>query len=270
MNYRNFNAAIFFTEMDVSSFKDRQQLETEFAGVEKNIRVGKVYLETFRSDQTVDKKQIFMLNDFFKSKGIKTSGAITTTRASKGIWKTFCYSGSEDREKLKEVVKLTASIFDEIILDDFFFTNCKCESCIAGKGEKTWAEYRVKLLNDAAVECVIKPAKEINPGINLIIKFPNWYEHYQNDGYNLKDEPAVFDMIYTGTETRDPEYTQQHLQSYLSYFLMRYMENVKPGKNGGGWFDTFDCYNPVNYIEQLNLTLFSKAKEATLFLLSSD
>jgi hypothetical protein len=76
-------------------------------------------------------------------------------------------------------------------------------------------------------------------------------------------------MVYTGTETRDPEGTQQHLQRYLSYFLMRYIENVKPGKNGGGWFDAIDCmYNIGSFAEQAYLTLFSKAREVTLFCLS--
>ena len=79
-----------------------------------------------------------------------------------------------------------------------------------------------------------------------------------------------FDMIYTGTETRDPLYTQQHLPKYLSYFIMRYFENVKPGKNGGGWFDTFECRGNLNYyVEQAYLTLFSKPEEVTLFCLGA-
>jgi hypothetical protein len=82
----------------------------------------------------------------------------------------------------------------------------------------------------------------------------------------LEAEPKVFDTIYTGTETRNPTYTQQNLQRYISYFLMRYLENVKPGKNGGGWFDTFDClYNMGSYVEQAYLTLFAKGREVTLF-----
>jgi len=40
----------------------------------------------------------------------------------------------------------------------------------------------------------------------------------------------MFDMIYAGTETRDPVYTTQHLQQYQGYAIMRYFENVKPGK----------------------------------------
>jgi len=52
-------------------------------------------------------------------------------------------------------------------------------------------------------------------------------------------EPKIFDGIYTGTETRDPEMTDQNLQPYESYQIFRYFENIAPGRNGGGWVDTF-------------------------------
>ena len=83
-------------------------------------------------------------------------------------------------------------------------------------------------------------------------------------GFNLKDEPALFDGIYTGTETRNRS-SNQHLQQYLGYSIFRYFENLKPGNNRGGWVDTGGA-NPLDrYAEQLWLTLFAKAPEITLF-----
>ena len=72
----------------------------------------------------------------------------------------------------------------------------------------------------------------------MVIKFPNWYEHFQGSGYDLEREPQIFDGIYTGTESRDPVMTDQHLQPYESYEIIRYFENIAPGRNGGGWVDT--------------------------------
>jgi len=47
---------------------------------------------------------------------------------------------------------------------------------------------------------------------------------------------------------------------------MRWMENVKPEHNGGGWFDWIDCIHNIGYyLEQAYLTAFSKAKELMLF-----
>jgi hypothetical protein len=99
----------------------------------------------------------------------------------------------------------------------------------------------------------------------MVIKYPNWYEHYQYTGYNLEDEPKIFDGVYTGTETRDPTKGNQHLQQYLGYGLVRYLENIKPGGNGGGWVDTGGWRDKERYGEQLWLTLFAKAPEITLF-----
>jgi hypothetical protein len=75
----------------------------------------------------------------------------------------------------------------------------------------------------------------------------------------------MFAGIYTGTETRDPEITDQLLQQYESYEIVRYFDNIRPGGNGGGWVDTFSTRYADRYAEQLWDTLFAKAPEITLF-----
>jgi hypothetical protein len=59
--------------------------------------------------------------------------------------------------------------------------------------------------------------------------------------------------------------TDQHLQAYESYGIIRYFENIKPGGNGGGWVDTYSIRYVDRYAEQLWDTLFAKAHEITLF-----
>ncbi|MGA9406133.1 MAG: hypothetical protein WBW71_03265, partial [Bacteroidota bacterium] len=109
------------------------------------------------------------------------------------------------------------------------------------------------------------PAKAVNPKVKIVIKFPNWYEHFQGLGFDLAKEPKLFDGIYTGTETRDPVHSGQHLQQYESYLIYRYFENIKPGGNGGGWVDPGGMAYMDRYAEQLWMTLFAKAPEITLF-----
>ena len=104
---------------------------------------------------------------------------------------------------MREIAEFTASLFDEFILDDFFFTNCKCPACIEAKGNRSWTEYRLGLMAEAAQSLVIGPAKAVNPNVRVIIKYPNWYEHFAALGFNLELQPAIFDGLYTGTETRD-------------------------------------------------------------------
>jgi len=273
MAYRNFKTAVYAPVGNLLAITDLQEFENRFGFIEKNVHVDKIYLETYRSGEFIGRDRMLEIKEFFEKKGIKVSGGITTTdfRPQEAYgFTSLCYTNQEHRNRLKSVVEMTASIFDEIILDDFYFTNCKCDSCIEAKGDRSWEEFRLRLMKEVSHELIVGPAKKVNPKVNMIIKFPNWYECFQENGYNLEDEPQIFDMIYTGTETRDPLYTQQHLPKYLSYFIMRYFENVKPGKNGGGWFDTFECRGNLNYyVEQAYLTLFSKPKEVTLFCLGA-
>lgn len=273
MRYRNFNASIYCPVGDLLAIKDLTEFDRQFQLIEKNIKVGKVYLETFRGGETISKEQMQVIKNYFLDKGIEVAGGITTvdhTDKKEGGFHSFCYTTASTRELFTSVMTLTAELFDEIILDDFYFTNCRCEECITAKGSRSWSKYRLSLMQEISEEIIIKTARRVNPKVKIIIKYPNWYEHYQETGYNLAEQPGVFDYIYTGTETRNPSYSQQHLPKYLSYFIMRYLEHVAPERNLGGWFDPFECsYNLTSYLDQNYLTLFAKAKEVTLFCLGA-
>lgn len=271
MKYNNFNASIYCPVGDLVKITDFEEFNQKFQLIEKNITVGKVYLETYRGGTLISYEQMVKVKDFFVKKGIEVSGGITTDDVSdpkEGGFSPQCYSSEIVTERMKKVVALTSELFDEFILDDFFFTNCRCDKCIEAKGSRSWSDFRIDLMKDFSENIIVKVAKEVNPNVKVIIKFPNWYEHFQDAGYNLEEQPKIFDYIYTGTETRNPTYTQQHLPKYLSYFIMRYFENVAPNRNQGGWFDAFECtYNLTSYIDQGYLTLFGKTKEVMLFCL---
>ena len=118
---------------------------------------------------------------------------------------------------------------------------------------------------DAGRELVVNPAKAVNPKVKVIIKYPNWYDHFHGLGFNLEEEPLYFDGLWTGTETRDPG-SAQHLQNYLSYNVVRYFDNIAPGKNGGGWVDAGGIHMSMDrYAEQLHLTMLSKTPEIILW-----
>jgi hypothetical protein len=263
--YKNFTVAVYIRAQEVCQMKDLDWLAARWGVIEKHLRVGKVYLETLRDQIVPDEEALTKAKQYFEGKGIKTAGGLATVRSERAHFQTICYTNPEQRQKLKEVIEYTARHFDEIILDDFFFTSCKCQSCIKAKGDKSWTQFRLEQMDEAARNLVVTPAKAINPKIKMVIKYPNWYEHYQGLGYDLEIEPGIFEGIYTGTETRDPVFTQQHLQQYQGYLIMRYLDNVKPGGNGGGWVDPFNRGDLDRYGEQLWLTLFSKTPEITLF-----
>ena len=146
-----------------------------------------------------------------------------------------------------------------MILDDFFFYTSKSDADIAARGARSWTQYRLDRMRQVSQQLVLGPARAVNPHVRVIIKYPNWYEHFQGLGYDLDRQPRMFDGIYTGTETRDPEITDQLLQQYESYEILRYFDNIAPGRNGGGWVDTYSTRSVDRYAEQLWDTLFARA-----------
>lgn len=271
MSYQNFNVSVYCPVANINSITDFDDFDKKFKLLYSNVKIGRAYLECYRGMEWCDKEQLLKVKAFFESRGIATSGGITTCDDSNNEgFVSLCYSSEKGREILKKAVALNAEVFDEFIFDDFYFLNCRCEECVKKKGSRSWSQFRLEQKKQITQELVMKTAKEINPDINVIVKYPQWYEDYNETGYDLVMEPALFDSIYTGTETRNPTYAQQHLPKYLSYFIMRYLESAAPGRNLGGWFDPYECtYNLTSYLEQGYLTLFAKAKEVTLFCLGS-
>jgi hypothetical protein len=269
-NYKNFTVAIYSPINATIAMKDPQWLADHWARLTSQVKIDKIYIETYRSRQFADESTLEPIKKFFTDKGIQVAGGMALDAGSiNGQFQSPCYTDSKDRQMIKDATELTARHFDEIILDDFFFNTTKYDSDIAAKGDKTWTQFRLELMDSVAKDLVIGPAKAINPKIKMVIKFPNWYEHFAGLGYDLEQEPKLFDGIYTGTETRDPVFTEQHLQAYESYSIMRYFENIKPNGNGGGWVDPFDFHSVDRYAEQLWDTAFGKAREITLFNLLS-
>ena len=263
-HYKNFKVAVYSRAYETVKMGDNNWIEPIWNEISRQVKVDKIYLETHRDLLVVDEATLMKAKAFFESRGIETAGGITLTVNESNNFETFCYTNPEHRKKIKEIVEFTARHFNELILDDFFFTDCKCEQCIKAKGNKSWTEFRLELMTKAAKELIIEPAKSVNPNIKVIIKYPNWYDHFQGCGFNLETGPKLFDGLYTGTETRDPS-SNQHLQPYLGYLVYRYYNNLKPDKNGGGWVDTGGANFMDRYAEQLWLTMFAKAPEITLF-----
>ncbi len=297
--YDNFGTAVYFTAYCIDSIKSVEELDREFTEMYRYIPFNHVYLETHRDGVDIERGKMEEFKKYFNDRGVRTSGAITTTllkklrsNASMDVtggftsggssctdvvnedtqgkyvmqWAPICYTNEEYREQLRKIVALTASIFDEIILDDFYFTNCTCDECIEAKGSRSWKDFRLQQKAEVSRDVVVGTAKIVNPNCRVIIKYPNWYEAYQENGYNLREESFIFDDIYTGVETRDAEHSLQHLPKYLSYSIVRLLENTRPGHNRGAWMDWLNCIQNIDYyLEQAHFCLFAGAKELTLF-----
>ncbi|WP_319226280.1 hypothetical protein [Draconibacterium orientale] len=264
-NYKNYKVSVYVRAYEVEKMKDLNWLDSTWTIISNQIKVDKIYLETHRDLLIVPDETLEQAKQYFLDKGLEVGGGITYTINESNNFETFCYSNPEHREIVQNIAEHTARHFDDFILDDFFFTSCKSDIEIEAKGDLSWTEYRTKLMTKAGKELVLEPAKKINPNVKVIIKYPNWYDHFQGLGFDLQNGPHLFDGVWTGTETRDPSYAQ-HLQNYLSYNIIRYFDNLRPGYNFGGWVDAGGSNMGMDrYAEQLWLTMFAKAPEIMLF-----
>ncbi len=271
-HFKNFKLTVFCVASILEKM-DLATLEQQYQFIEKYVGLDKVYLEPFRGSTWVDKAKMQEVIDFFKSKNVEVAGGFTTVMPDlspedskrQRIFGTLCYSNPAMRERIKQVSEYCAGLFDEVILDDFYFTNCTCEDCIKAKGDRSWVEFRKELMRDVSENLIVGPAKKVNPKVKMIIKYPNWRESYHATGYRPDVQKDIFDLVYTGTETRASAYQDQHLPTYLSYSLVRWMDEASDGKNHGTWFDTYQCWPIDDYLEQGYFSAFAKPEEITLF-----
>ncbi|MCF7668786.1 MAG: hypothetical protein K9N48_03310 [Verrucomicrobia bacterium] len=265
----------------------REYLSSE-SGIEeaiewcKNTGVTKVYLETFRSDYTAREADLKRAKQMFLDAGFEVSGCVTTTYVGKQStgWELIsCYTDTKTQDRLEEVFRYTASMFDEIMIDDFWFTDCACAECEKARkagvvtidgaeypvSGDTWEDYRCELMYRLSKEKVIGPAKKVNPDAKLIIKYPQWYDNFHNRGYEVARETELFDKIWVGTETRDYDDPRWGGKvQYEAYFIMRWLLGIGGDKCAGGWFDYLGTTEHT-YIEQARQTVLGGARESMLF-----
>jgi hypothetical protein len=275
-DHDQFRIAVYIPVFVVQKMKDASYLQKSWDELSSQVKVEKVYIETYRSGTIAEDANLEQVKAFFAGHNVQTAGGIAyvgrgdTAGADApddngGQFVSMCYTDPKQREYVKHIAEITARHFDEIMLDDFFFNNTKYDSDIAAKGNQSWDAFRMKLMDDVSRQLVLGPARAVNPNVKVIIKFPNWYEHFQANGYDLEKEPKLFDGVYTGTETRDPVDNDQHLQQYEGYEIVRYFDNVAPGRNGGGWVDVYDSRYVDRYAEQLWDTMLAKTPQIVLF-----
>src|SRR5271154_6344029 len=250
----------------------------------KSSGITHVFLEAFRDDYQAERETLQRARDRFKAAGFLVSGCVTTTQLGKPSsgWGPLvcCYTDPQTQARLQAVFEYAASIFDEIMIDDFFFEDCKCVDCdtarqaksVTGGGKTypvesdSWADYHCTLMLHVSQDRVLAPAKKVNPKVRLIIKYPQWYDMYQERGYDVGRETAAFDRIWVGAETRD--YTNElhwgGTVQYEGYFLMRWLGGIGGDKCGGGWFDWLGTSEP-NYVEQARQPILAGARETMLF-----
>ena len=177
-----------------------------------------------------------------RSRGLRVSGAVVPA-GEKG---PLCYNSPADMALLEGRVRVLAQAVDEIIVDDWLFTTCTCEKCVAERGSESWADYRSRLVHEQSKKHLIDVAKQVNPMATVIIKYPNWYEGHRQHGYDVALQTPQFDGVSVGIETRQRATDEQHIPIYSGYVFQRWIGGDAGPKWRSAWLDNYGMEGDAN------------------------
>ncbi len=260
-------------------FRDDEALDKAVAWCRRH-GMTRVYLETFRFGYLVERPLLKKVRDRFREGGVETCGLVTPTmigRPSTGWHVVCCYSDVATQQRVKDIFEYTASLFDTILIDDFWFTDCTCDVCTKAMQARTvtvgaksfpsekadWSHYRRELMCRLAEENVLNACKAVNPKVRVIVKFPCWYDGFPARGYDVDRMSKLFDGTWVGTETRDYDGAWGGTPQMAAFFIARWVASVGAGKCQGAWYDPLKT-TPATYLEQARLPVLGGAPESLL------
>jgi len=265
-HYRSFIVSTYVTERTMHQLMDGELDPAEsWSNLTRNLKIDKIYLEVMRNHTLVDEAGLEKLKKFYEAQGVQVCGGLAFSISETRGYEGFDYANPADRAFFQKSVAMAARHFNEILLDDYFFFDRKTDYDIKAKGNRSWTQYRLDTMREVVKDLLMKTAREVNPRCKVIVKMANWYDQYAGMGNDTEFVPRMVDGMFSGTESRLWVGQEQHLQPYLSYDIMRFMDNLKPGVNKGGWVDQGGAIPIDRYSEQLEDTVFARCPEMCCF-----
>ncbi|MFC2125123.1 hypothetical protein ACFLU5_09950 [Bacteroidota bacterium] len=233
--------------------------------------IDKVYIEVYRSGLVVSPESLQDVTKYFTQNGFEVVGGIATVPGTdfgvrqEARYGWFNWQNEKTQKDLLKVMVDVAPIFDSFIVDDFLCTDDTSAESNEAKGEKSWSLYRRELLTELQSNIFIDPVKKINPDINMIIKYPQWYDRFHLFGYDVVQETALYDQVWVGTETRNMN-TQRFgfVQPYEGFVNYRWLASISGNKIGGSWFDHIEC-DRNDFYDQAWQSVLAGSQELCLF-----
>lgn len=263
--------ASYATSREVEQLAINEDVRTRAWQAIERMGITKLYIEVYRGGHVVSSEHLTFMRDWLRQRGIEVVGGIATVPGGdfgvrqEGPLDWFNWQNQKTQRDLEKVVRTAAGIFETFIIDDFLCTGDISAESQAAKGDRSWGEYRRALLTDVADSVFIRPAKEVNPDITMIIKYPQWYDRFHLFGYDTQTLPRLFDKVWVGTETRGRN-TQRFgfVQPYEGFVNYRWLAGIAGEKIGGAWFDHGDCAEH-DFLDQTYTSVLAGAPELIFF-----
>ncbi|MCP4613480.1 MAG: hypothetical protein GY845_32715 [Planctomycetes bacterium] len=237
----------------------------------RRMGITKLYIEVYRGGHVVSPEHLIFVRNWLREKNIDVVGGIATVPGGdfgmrqKGPLGWFNWQNKKTQRDIEKVIRTAAGIFDTFIVDDFLCTGDVSDESKAAKGSRSWGEYRRALLTELATSIFVEPAKQVNPNITMIVKYPQWYDRFHLFGYDTETFPQIFDKVWVGTETRGRN-TQRFgfVQPYEGFVNYRWLAGIAGDKIGGAWFDHGDCLE-YDFLDQAYMGVLAGAPELIFF-----
>lgn len=254
--WSHLRTALFFTSPDVDTLLGTAETRARTLAYFAPLRLSKVYLEDAKGDPA-DVAKLRDIAVALKAAGLEVAGAVVPNDRG-----PLCYNNSANLATLENRVRVLAEVFDEIIVDDWLFTICTCEKCLAGRGDLSWADYRSQLVAAQSKLQLIDAAKKVRPDCRVIIKYPNWYEGHRQHGYDVARQTPQFDGVSVGIETRQRASHDQHIPIYSGYVFQKWIGGNAGPKWRSAWLDNYDMAgDDRDYVAQVWQAVLARTPE---------
>ncbi len=254
--WAHLKTSLFFTSSDVDTLLSTPEARTKTLAYFAPLKLSKVYLEDAKGDPA-DVAKLREISAALKSAGLEVAGAVVPA-----IHGPLCYNNAGDMTTLENRVRVLAEVFNQIIVDDWLFTTCTCDKCLAGRGDKSWADYRSELVAAQSKLHLIDAAKKVRPDCHVIIKYPNWYEGHRQHGYDVARQTPQFDGVSVGIETRQRATHDQHIPIYSGYVFQKWIGGNAGAKWRSAWLDNYGMQgDDHDYVAQVWQAVLARTPE---------
>ena len=238
----------YATSQQVEQIATDEDFRVRVEEAVQRMGITKLYVEVYRGGHTVSAEQLVFVRDWLKREGIEVVGGIATVPGGDigvrqhGPLDWFNWQSPKTQRDMERIVRIAAGIFDTFIVDDFLCTGDVSEESDKARAGRSWGRYRRDLLTQVARSVFVEPAREVNPDITMIVKYPQWYDRFHLFGYDTETLPRMFDRVWVGTETRGRNTRRfGFVQPYEGFVNYRWLAGIAGEKIGGAWFDHGDC-----------------------------
>ena len=126
----NVRYSIYCTGTDIKQLLLDEAQRRETLAYFAQLRAYKMYLQYGRQDDEISPDDLRRVSGALRAAGYEVAGALVPACQAT----PYCYNNAGHMAMLQRQAEFCAELFDEIIVDDWLFTVCRCSACAQARG----------------------------------------------------------------------------------------------------------------------------------------